>query len=441
MAIDISKLFADIAGPANTDAAEGANRVNAMQTPGGMAVYLSAQRGRAMRQGLGGLFGQDEGIGMTPQERIPEAMRGLDINDPNSIAMVIRKLNAIGATREASQLKLGLDQLIAENANAAAELIVKQDTALIRSREADNQAAQVLVNETNAATNQGQLEAEIAKDGQAVIEADEAVRQWNLERNDPTASTTTRSNSTPASVAEYLAAHRAATTDEGRDKAFQLLRVKPQKGWIYKKDEGKVDGNGNQAYYQYPAGAEEERISDKRDARISAGHQQRRSSLNVVNTMGRMIEKVESGDVSTGVSGIIWSWFPETENYAFQGDLSVVLGNLGYEGLMAAKSSSESGASGFGQLTEKELELLQSLDADLKSGVGVDKETLIFRLNQVQESFQFRHDSAKTNWTIDEIIGRVPTVFPDPSVTPTGTIVENDAGERQIKTDTGWEVL
>tara|TARA_R110002167_G_scaffold543_6_gene2442 strand:+ start:2422 stop:3729 length:1308 start_codon:yes stop_codon:yes gene_type:complete len=415
MAIDISKLFADIAGPATTDAEEGANRVNAMQTPGGMAVYLSAQRGRAMRQGLGGLFGQDAGIGMTPQERIPEAMRGLDINDPNSIAMVIRKLNAIGATREASQLKLGLDQLLAENANAAADLLVKQDTAAVRSREADNQAAQVLVNETNAATNQGQLEAEIARDGQAVIEADEAVRQWNLERNDPTASTTTLSNSTPASVADYLAAHRVASTPEGRDKAFQLLRVKPQKGWIYKKDGDKLDSNGNQAYYQYPAGAEEERISDKKDARISAGHQQRRASLNVVNTMGRMIEKVESGDVSTGVSGIIWSWIPETENYAFKGDLSVVLANLGYEGLMAAKSSSESGASGFGQLTEKELLLLQSLDADLASGVGMDKETLIFRLNQVQESFQFRHDSAKTDWTIDEIIGRVPTQFPDPS--------------------------
>tara|TARA_R110002074_G_scaffold144499_3_gene292208 strand:- start:8587 stop:9912 length:1326 start_codon:yes stop_codon:yes gene_type:complete len=438
MAIDISKLFSDITGPANTDLVEGTARLNAMDTPGGMAALLSPQRARAMRQGLGGLFGDPAG-GMTPQEQVPEAMRGLDINDPNSIAQVIRKLNAVGATKEASQLKLGLDQLLAENANAAAELLVKQDTVATRNREADNQADQVLVNETNAATAEGQLAQEIIRDGQDVIEADEAVRQWNLERNDPTASTTTLGNSTPASVAEYLAAHRAATTPEGRDKAFQLLREKPQKGWIYKKDGDKLDSNGNQAYYQYPAGAEEERINDKKNARISAGHQQRRSSLNVVNTMGRMIEQVESGDIATGVTGILWKLIPGTKEFSFQGDLSVVLANLGYEGLMAAKSSSESGASGFGQLTEKELELLQSLDADLKSGVGMDEATLIFRLNQVQESFQFRHDSAKTDWTIDEIIGRVPTQFPDTSVKPIGTIIANDAGERQIKTATGWE--
>ena len=138
MAIDISKLFSDIAGPANTDLAEGQARLNAMDTPGGMAALLYPQRSRAMRQGLGGLFGNPAG-GMTPQEQIPEAMRGLDINDPNSIAMVIRKLNAIGATREASQLKLGLDQLLAENANAAAKTAALTANAAANTSQAEQQ--------------------------------------------------------------------------------------------------------------------------------------------------------------------------------------------------------------------------------------------------------------------------------------------------------------
>jgi hypothetical protein len=373
MAIDISKLFSDIAGPANTDLVEGTARLNAMDTPGGMAALLSPQRSRAMRQGLGGLFGNPAG-GMTPQEQVPEAMRGLDINDPNSIAQVIRKLNAIGATKEASQLKLGLDQLIAENANTAAELLVKQDTVKVRNREAASSEAQVLVNETNAATQSGQLAQDIIEHGQDVIEFDEDVRQDNLDRLTPGMSDISLSNATPKSVQEYLAANRAAGNDpKARDAAWALLRKTPKQDWEYRKDGELKDDNGNQAWYLYPVGAELERIENKRATRVTAGHQQRRSAANVVGTMGRMIEKVEAGDIATGISGLFWKEIPGTEEFSFQGDLSVVLGNLGYEGLMSAKSSSESGASGFGQLTEKELLLLQSLDADLASGVGMDR--------------------------------------------------------------------
>jgi hypothetical protein len=155
-----------------------------------------------------------------------------------------------------------------------------------------------------------------------------------------------------------------------------------------------------------------------------AGSQQRENAGGVVRKIDNMLDDLQSGEIDTGLWGIIKSELDvSSKEYAFKGDLSVVLANLGYAGLMDAKNASATGASGFGQLTQKELDLLQSLDEDLK--MGLPRTRLAERLEEVQRAFEFKQLSAKSDWTMPQLLGHedVPVYG--------GEVEEGSAGDQE----------
>lgn len=398
MALDINKMFADMVPSTPSDNVEGTARVNAMGTLGGMAAYLSPQRGRAMRQGLGGLLG--EGVGMTPEEQIPKAMEGLNMNDPSSVMATARKLDAIGATRQAAQLRAVAMQNITQNRVAQREIQVEEQkaaAAVLRAETTAKYAGQNTQNDTD------QVAVQAAQVAQRKVEYDQSVVEYNQGLKNPNIGQIKLGENTSASIAEYTKAVELALTPEERNAAINILRRKPEQNWEYRKDGTNKNDLGYQKWLLWPTGSELMRVMEKRDAKNEKGKQDRVSANGVVVKMGSMIKKLANKEISTGFFGLAFSKIPATDEFGFSGDLNVVLSNLGYKGLMDAKSSSVSGASGFGQLTEKELLLLQRLQEDLN--IGLDRETLMERLQSVKAAFAASAARAKSDHTLADVLG------------------------------------
>jgi hypothetical protein len=130
----------------------------------------------------------------------------------------------------------------------------------------------------------------------------------------------------------------------------------------------------------------------------------REKTGDVLTSIG-MVEDALENDVDTGFGGSILKYVAGTDTYTLGGDVDSILANLGYNALQEARSASSNGSSGFGQLTQKELEDLRSLVTTLK--VGMKKEDFKARLNLIKKNFERARKRAQGKVTLEQWIGIV----------------------------------
>ena len=111
---------------------------------------------------------------------------------------------------------------------------------------------------------------------------------------------------------------------------------------------------------------------------------------------------VEEKDENT-VLGKVTKNIPGTDAYQIDAEINTLLSNLGFNALNSARAASANGASGFGQLTEREMEILQSLIAPLK--FGLKKEEFISQLDRIESFLTESQSRLKNNWDVDSWIG------------------------------------
>ena len=395
---NVQQIFADagiITNTAAADAAEG-ERISALTRQGYGAVAAAGipSAARNIGSSLGGMLGLDT---RSKGEMLSEQLKGADLSTVegiNSAAGLIEKTH--GGTAALGWKSQMLQRLGDTN---------RADFTANTARMNAQSSAQ------NADSSTGQLDLQTAQLSQKIAESDEDIRRYNLEATMPDVGEVKFADHTALSISQYqqavTAAHKLTDEVAKRDalnQAATILRPKPKQDWQYKAVEGETDANGNQKYLLEPAGAELVRMGEVLRTKNTAGSQQREAAGGVVRKIDKMVDDLQSGKIDTGLWGILKSELAVgSDEYAFKGDLSVVLANLGYGGLMDAKNASATGASGFGQLTQKELELLQQLDEDLK--IGLDEETLAYRLEEVQRAFEFKQLSAKSDWTMPQLLG------------------------------------
>jgi len=411
MPYDIAKIFSDngiIQDTGGEDVNEGLMLSKlVMQGPAAVAAARLPKVARQVGSSLGGMLGLDT---RDKNEVLAEQLKGADlstVDGVNRAAALIEKTHggtaALGwksqmlqRLQENKQKQQQLDTQAADAESAATRRT--QQTALETAKLAET----VRTNEAGTTTAPHQR---YKVSGDNVF--DTVDQRWlqpptagltmpELEKIDPDAYD-------PQSVTRFRTALREAKSQAEIDAAGNFLRPKLTDGYAWEPLEGAKDAFGNQSYVQRPTGAKKTEVVKSVRGANEAGRQQREQSAHVVTIMDKMIDSVKTGDTATGMKGIFLQVVPGTSNYALAGDLDVVLANLGYDALLAAKASSDSGASGFGQLTEKELRLLQQLEQDLK--VGLDRDTLVERLSSVRNTFEDAGKRAKTDWTIDQYIG------------------------------------
>lgn len=423
MPIDINKMFADIIPDTKqADLNEGALLSQNIATPGSALALFAPQFARSARLAAGGIASGITGKDIDTRsiaEKIPEAVKGLNTNDPTSILAAAQRLDAIGASEQAAQLRSMAMQSVAEQRRA-------QQTADAQTSNAQSNvvssAAQLLNAQTNA-SKPATATARYKAAGDKIF--DTQTGQWVTPEGDITTPQVEISTLDPdlydsKSFARFRRASRAATTEDAREKAWAELLPKPDTGWKWSEVPEEFVVAGGPKYEQMPAGTQEITVRKEIDAAIAAGETQRERSTHVVDVMDTMLESLESGETSTGMKGIALSFFPGTNNFAFEGDLDTIRANLGFDALNEARANSATGASGFGQLTEREMTLLQQLENDLK--IGLDKETLVKRLKHVKSTFESARDRAKTDWTTRQWIGlEAPPAQPQAGITtPSG---------------------
>ena len=183
--------------------------------------------------------------------------------------------------------------------------------------------------------------------------------------------------------------------------AEKLLLPKAQEGWAYELKDGE--------YVERPSsGTALKEINQEIRRANAAGRKQKSESENALRIITGMKEQlqsaIDSGEELTGdILGIAFSFIPGQDSYSFRTDVNTLKANLGFNALQEARQASENGASGFGQLTERELSTLESLIEDLS--LGVSQTEFLDRLNALEQTFTETRSRAKSNWTLDEWIG------------------------------------
>lgn len=220
----------------------------------------------------------------------------------------------------------------------------------------------------------------------------------------------TASQYDPQSISRYQSAVSSAQTPEQREAAAALLLPKAEDGWSWSKIEDE------DRYVQRPSsGPALQEVNREINIANMAGRKQREQSQNVIGIIDDMKEKVSSGEAGT-ISGLVLQFIPGTEEFSIGTDIDTLKANMGYNALQEARQASANGSSGFGQLTQRELDRLESLITSLT--FGLKKDEFISRLNEIEESFKGARDRAKSDWTIDEWIG---IAEPEQPVTTTVT--------------------
>jgi hypothetical protein len=402
--IDITSLFADVVGPnpeqqlaeRTLQQNDAANQASLVGELGGMAAYLAPQRGRAMAAAGKGLLGIDT---RTKADKLKEQLEALGTpstpQEHKAYADLLDKMRPgsgvqymMGVAQEKRQQQLA----DASTANAAAN--------------ATSSAASLLNAQTEANTPVSSPDVWYEADGRLY---NRQTGEWSTAdggkpKYGVAVSTLDQDLYEPNSWFAFESSLSKATNDKEAEAAWaKLLPNGDMDGWKWKLIPEEFVVAGGPLREKMPDTNNMVTIRKEIDAANRAGDTQREQSGQIANLMGTMIESVETGKTKTGMKGIILSVLPQSGNYAFQGDLNTVLANLGLGALTEARNNSVNGASGFGQLTEKELLLLQRLEADLK--VGLDKETLIKRLNEVKLTFADASARAYSSWTTRQWIG------------------------------------
>ena len=419
--ININSLFADILpDPAAEMRQQQSDLLSVLGTVGGVAALNAPQQQQQLRAAAGGLFGVDT---RTPSEKLREAMQGIDPNNPQDLIRLASMTDSIDPAK-AIQMRQAAAQLTAQK--AAKEKLNQQRTAqekLITSIEGvSTDMQQAAISAVRAGSYDGNMEGLMetitpnkdrfdVKDGAVwdnfkgewKIAPSEGIGGLEAEKLNP-------DDYTPESWFAYSEAVDKARK-EGSPEALRkaILNLKPTlpDGWTYENvrdAEGNkvLDENGIPKQVQKPVG---DKLAEytQQVAAANRGRQILREKTGDVLTSIGMVEDALQEGTETGFVGTFAKIVPGTDTYTLSADVDSILANLGYGALQEARTASSNGSSGFGQLTQKELEDLRSLVTTLK--VGLKKEDFKARLALIKRNFERARKRAQGKVTLDQWIG------------------------------------
>lgn len=452
MAINIQSLFSDIIEtPAQRqermltegivrgrELTRGLTGLAATQAP--LVAALSQQMPRrqdALRRGVGGMLGLDV---RTESEKVQDALRNIDPSDPRSLTQVAQQVDRLGLPAQAAQLRQESARLTAEQAAIRAQAQEKQQEQLTNLAQRESMLRFVDLADISDAEKQAFLgsvytglydnkvedlverlspnvEGRFRTVGNFIF--DEESQQF---LSPPSAASSGRGIAgidadlfDVQSIGRYNRA--IADPNVSDEDAEKLLLPKAQEGWSWQLKDDK--------YVERPSSGEALKNVNQEIRRANAaGRKQKSESENALRVITGMKEQltnaINTGQELTGdILGIAFSFIPGQDSYSFRTDISTLKANLGFNALQEARQASESGASGFGQLTERELSTLESLIESLS--VGVPQTEFLDRLNTLERSFTSSRDRAKSNWTLDEWIGLDTPTEPEKTSVTTST--------------------
>lgn len=374
------------------------------------------QRQEALRRGVGGMLGLDV---RTESEKLQDVLKGVDPSKPESIIAAAQRVGELGMGAQAAQMRAMAAEAKAKQQAAQQEAQQRQQQEL----ELTNQRASMLqfveladidpnqkiafANSVATGLYDGNVENLISRLAPGQEDKFKVVGNniWDITDQKwitPPDSRRgiegiTASQYDPQSISRYESAIAQAQTPEQRESAAGLLLPRAEDGWSWSKLEDE------DRYVQRPSsGPALQEVTREINVANMAGRKQREQSQNVLGIIDDMKEKVSSGEAGT-ISGLALQFIPGTEEFSIGTDIDTLKANMGYNALQEARQASANGSSGFGQLTQRELDRLESLITSLT--FGLKKNEFISRLNEIEESFQGARDRAKSDWTIDEWIG------------------------------------
>jgi hypothetical protein len=400
----------------------------------------AGKREEGLRQSVGGLFGIDT---RTPSQQLQEVLA--QATTPEQQAQLPNQLRQMGYGQQA----MALEQQLAEQARAAEDRTLTrsvQEAQLANVTAEGRRAAlamPMLMNQrialTELVTSSDMPEAKRNALNQSVAaggwddKADELYKVIYPEGSDDlktvgNAIYDTKNNrwltppTSAANVDEFLSsvdpdqwdsgslaafatAALNAPTPEARMQAYALLRPKPEAGtaWV----QGYNDNNeivqvqrpieGSAAYREVQNEVRGANATAERTIRVAE---------NAVGVTDRLIDALANNKVETGISGAVLRYFPETGEADFQAGLDTVLANLGINELSDIRAAAANGASGFGQLTQRELDRLESRLRSLSQKQS--RGAMIENLTAIRNELTGLQNKAKTDWTLDEWLGIAP---------------------------------
>lgn len=424
--ININSLFADILpDPAAEMRQQQQDLLSVLGTTGGVAALNMPRQAQQLRAAAGGLFGVDTRTG---SEKLREAMKGLDPNNPQDLIRLAEMTDSIDPAK-GIQLRQAAAQMTAQQRTQQEEARTRtqQRNAMmdtVMSTEGIDPAVQnaaISAIEAGSYDNniKGLIEAITPNKDRFDVNDNGAVwdnfkGEWKIAPNEGIggleAEKLNPDDYTPESWFAYSEAVEQAR-QEGSPEALRraILNLKPPlpDGWTYenvKDAEGNkvLDENGIPKQVQKPVGAKLAEYTQQ-VAAANRGRQMLREKTGDVLTSIGMVEDALENDVDTGFGGSILKYVAGTDTYTLGGDVDSILANLGYNALQEARAASSNGSSGFGQLTERELADLKSLVTTLK--VGMKKEDFKERLALIKRNFERARKKAQGKVTLDQWIG------------------------------------
>ena len=450
--IDITSLFADVLPNPQRQLEErtlqqsdAANQASLVGELGGMAAYLAPQRGRAMAAAGKGLLGIDT---RTSADKLREQMKGLDSNNPDDLIKLAQLLENTNPEKSMQLRSVAVNL----RKNQAAETLALTDAATEREELATERTAMsafvtgaesltdsparkaALIQGINSGSYERDFEGLIKATGMdnerykvlggdgGVLDTYEGIilEGTAQETLDGSGSMFEFSKIDIAdwereSFAKYRTESLAATTVAERVEAEKwLVPVHPDEWeWQKVKDhEGNVvlKENGTPKLVGMPIGDDLITMTQEMNAANFAGEEAKNQISNVLDTIDNIFTQLD-GDLTTGFTTSLVKYIPGTKPFTLAKDIDSVLAMLGYQSLQDARKASANGSSGFGQLTQKELEDLRSLVSALDS--GMDEASFRQRLTKIKENFERGRRRAKSDWTPDTWRG---TTLPSPEI-------------------------
>ena len=448
--IDINSLFSDILpDPAAEMRQQQSDLLSVLNTTGGVAALNAPQQAQQLRAAAGGLFGVDTRTG---SEKLREAMKGIDPNNPEDLIRLATMTDSIDPAK-GIQLRQAAAQMTAQQKaqQQQAKTLTQQRNAMLDTVAAMEDLDPAMQNAAFSAIEAGTYDGDIKgllesvapnKDRYNVQNGavwDNLKGEWKVSPTEEAQDTglglqnLNTSQYTPESLTAFRLAERKATTEEERILAGRHLKLKRDDGWEYKPVK---DAEGNEVLDEYgipkmiafPTGSDYAEVKQKVRSANAQGQIVLEKTGDILETMDRVEDALSgaSGNepVSTGFGDAVLSFVPGTNQYTLAGDVTTVLANLGYDALQSARAASDNGSSGYGQLTERELLDLKSLVDSLK--IGMKKEDFEERFAAIRSSFERARKKAKTGWTVEQWIGleeppKSSLDLEDPTVQRTGS--------------------
>jgi len=386
-----------------------------------MAMNMPQQQ-EALRRGIGGMLGLDV---RSESEKVQDALKNVDPNNPQSLLQAAQMIQGLGLgtqaavlRQEAARVKAETNLALQKQQEKQSELnkISSQRTALlefINLADIEPDEKQAYIGSVESGLYDGKANDLLERlspntEGKYKVVGNNI---FNLETsefitppsNQDVISGITAGEFDVGSIQRYRDAISKATSEAERQAAIGLLLDKAPDGWSWSYDET------NKKYVNRPtSGKALQETTQQIRVANSAGINQRESSQNSLDIIKDIKEQVETAaskgkDLTGTIFDIAFSFIPGQDQYVLSSDINTIKANLGYNALKAARESSANGASGFGQLTERELATLERLITELN--VGLPKDEFIDRLNTLNEWFTNSRDRAKSDWDIDQWIG------------------------------------